>query len=142
MIVWDKKFKTGSDTIDRQHQMLIDHLNQLESLLWDVNPTKETCEFMVVLMGFLESYTKEHFQFEEDCMERHRCPVHARNKQAHGEFIKFFEEFRESYHRQGLKPEVVRTLHQTISAWIEGHMLQVDTHLKPCLKAGARKDVN
>jgi hemerythrin len=103
-------------------------------MLAETNPTKDECDFLIHLVQFLEDYTKEHFQFEEGCMERHRCPVHAQNKAAHAEFIAFFEQFRESYHHQGFRPEIVRTLHQTISAWIQGHILQVDMHLKPCLK--------
>jgi len=135
MIVWNEKLKTGDDEIDRQHQTLIDKINQLELMLTDTNPTKEECEFLIHLVTFLESYTKEHFQFEENCMERYRCPVHARNKAAHQEFLKFFEEFRESYRHHGFRPDVIRTLHQTVKSWIEGHILQVDMQLKPCLKA-------
>src|SRR6185312_9161855 len=126
MIVWDEKLKTGSDEIDKQHQGLIDQINQLELMLTETNPTKEECEFLIHLVTFLEAYTKEHFQFEEDCMERHRCPAHAKNKLAHAEFMKFFEQFRESYHHQGFRPEIVRTLHEAMSMWIKGHILQVD----------------
>ena len=135
MIIWNDEHKTGSDEIDRQHRTLIDNINQLECLMNETNPTKEACEFLIGLVGFLEAYTKEHFQFEEDCMERHRCPIHERNKQAHAEFMKFFEQFRESHRTRGFRPEVVRTLHQTISSWIKEHILQLDVQLKPCLKA-------
>jgi len=135
MIEWNKQLRTGSETIDGQHQMLIHNINHLECLLTETNPTKETCDFLLHLIDFLESYTEKHFRFEEDCMERHRCPVHAANKHAHQEFMEFFRQFKELSRHKGFRPDVVRTLHQTISLWIEEHILNVDIHLKPCLKA-------
>ena len=116
--------------------MLIQNINPLECLLTETNPTKETCAFLIDIVDFLEAYTEEHFRFEEGCMERHRCPAHTANKQAHEEFLAFFKQFKEDTRRKGVRPDAVRTLHQTISRWIEEHILLVDTQLKPCLKAG------
>lgn len=135
MIAWNEQLKTGSETIDQQHQMLIHNINHLECLLAETNPTRETCDFLIQLVNFIESYTEKHFRFEEDCMERHRCPVHAENKQAHETFMAFFKEFKEDVRHKGLNPNLVRTLHETISQWIERHILKVDTQLRPCLKA-------
>lgn len=140
MIEWNEQFKTGSDTIDQQHQMLIHNINHLECLLTETNPTRETCGFLIDLIDYLESYTERHFRFEEDCMEKHRCPAHAKNKQAHGEFMAFFKLFKEETRHKGFRPDAVRTLHQTISLWIEEHILIVDIQLKPCLKAQAARD--
>lgn len=136
MIIWNENLKTGFDEIDRQHQTLIDNINQLECLLEQTNPTREHCEFLIQLVTFLESYTKKHFNFEEDCMERHSCPIHEQNQQAHAEFLYYFEQFRENHRRHGFRSDVIRNLHQTISWWIEEHILQVDTQLRPCLKTG------
>ena len=136
MIIWNDQFKTGSDTIDQQHQMLIQNLNHLECMLAETSPTKETWAFLINLVDFLEGYTRQHFRYEEGCMEQHRCPAHAANKQAHVEFMAFFKQFREDTRRKGIQPDAVRTLHQTISRWIQEHILAVDTQLKPCLKAG------
>jgi hemerythrin len=138
MLVWNENYKTGSDTIDQQHQMLIHNINHLECLLTETNPTKETCDFLIEFVNFLEAYTGRHFRFEEECMEIHRCPAHAINKQAHQAFMAFFKQFKEDIRRKGFRPDTVRTLHQTISLWIEQHILQVDMQLKPCLKAGRR----
>ena len=136
MIEWNEQFKTGSDTIDQQHQMLIHAINRLEALLAETNPNRENFEFLIGLAGYLESYTQKHFQFEEDCMERHRCPAHAANREAHKKFIAFVQQFKEDVRRKGIRPEVLRALHETMSRWIEEHILRVDTQLRPCLKAG------
>jgi len=136
MIVWNEQFKTGSDTIDREHQLLIHNINYLECLLTETNPTKETCDFLLHLIDFFESYIVEHFRFEEDCMEKHRCPVHAANKSAHEMFMAFFKQFKEDIRHKGFRPDVIRTLHRTMNQWIQEHILRVDTQLKPCLKPG------
>lgn len=135
MVIWTEQFATGSDTLDQQHRLLINNLNLLESLLADTNPSREQGEFLIHLVDFLESYANTHFKFEEECMERYRCPAHAQNKQAHAQFMGFLREFKERCRVQGLRPEVLQSLYQRLSSWVEGHILGVDTRLRPCIKA-------
>ena len=135
MIVWNEQFKTGSDALDKQHQMLISNINHLEALLTDTNPTRESCEFLIHLVDFLESYAKRHFQDEEECMRLHRCPAHAKNKADHTVFIAFIARFKAEVRYKGLRPESLANLHQSMSQWIQEHILQVDTQLLPCLNA-------
>ena len=137
MILWHDQFTTGSSTIDQQHRMLIYNINHLECMLTDTNPTLEECEFLIRLVSFLEAYAEKHFKFEEGCMESYRCPVHAKNQQAHEVFLMFFQRFKERTKAEGFRPDVLRVLHQTISLWIQEHILQVDTQLKPCIAAAA-----
>ncbi len=136
MILWDKQMETGSRTIDEQHRMLINNLNHLECMLNATNPTREECEFLIQLVNFLESYAEKHFRFEEQCTERYRCPMHAKNKDAHGMFLTLFQRFKERCKTEGLRPDMIRALHQTLSLWIQEHIVKIDTQLKPCLKEG------
>src|SRR5690348_18311506 len=136
MVIWTERFATGSETLDQQHRLLINNLNLLESLLADTNHSREQGEFLIHLVDFLESYAITHFKFEEECMERYRCPVHAQNKQAHAQFMEFLREFKEHCRAQGLRPDVLRSLYQRLSSWVEEHLLGVDTQLRPCIKAG------
>lgn len=135
MIEWSEQFKTGSDTIDQQHQMLIHAVNRLEGLLAETNPSRENYDFLIGLVSYLESYTQTHFRFEEECMERHRCPAGAANRQAHKTFVGFVQQLKEDTRRKGIRPAALRTLHRTMSQWIEEHILRMDTQLRPCLKA-------
>lgn len=135
MIEWNEQLKTGSDALDQQHQMLIYNINHLEYLLSETNPDVRTCDFLIHLVDYLESYTKTHFRFEEDCMQRHRCPIHEKNRQAHQLFMGHFQQFKEDIRHHGIRPEAFRALHLAMRQWIEEHILQVDTQLKPCLKA-------
>ena len=103
MIIWNEQFATGSDTLDQQHRLLINNLNLLGSLLTDTNPNREQGEFLIQLVDFLESYAHTHFSFEEQCMEKYRCPAHAKNKQDHEQFLKFLREFKERCRAEGLR---------------------------------------
>ena len=134
MVLWSQKFTTGSPNLDYQHQTLIDNINQLEQLLQVTNPSRQDCEFIIELVDYLEAYADKHFKFEEGCMETYRCPVHAKNKAAHGQFLAFFQQFKEHNKTVGFRHELLLELHATISQWIEGHILQVDTHLRKCIK--------
>jgi len=135
MVLWNEKFATGSRVLDQHHRTLIDNINHLEEMLTITNPTREDCEFMMNLVDFLEKYADMHFNLEEECMARFRCPAHAKNKKAHDGFLKFFRDFKEHNKAEGFRAKILVDLHETISRWIEEHILQVDTRLKPCIKA-------
>jgi len=134
MVEWTEQFATGLDMLDQQHRMLIANINHLETLLTSLNPTREEAEFLVHLVDFLRAYAQSHFRFEEDCMEKYRCPAHAENKLAHEQFLKFFNEFEQRSRGQGFRPDLLRGLHKKLSAWIHDHILRVDTRLRSCIK--------
>ena len=135
MILWNEQFETGSRTIDRQHRTLINNVNQLGEILASTNPTLKECNFLIQLVSFLEAYAENHFKFEENCMERYRCPAHQQNQEAHNQFRAFFHRFKERQRAEGFRPELLKDLHQMASAWIENHILRVDTQLRPCIKS-------
>jgi hemerythrin len=137
MVIWNEKFETGSSKVDLDHQMLINNINHLEGMLTNSNRTREECDFLLHLVGFLEAYAEMHFKYEEDCMQRYRCPAYHQNKEAHQQYRDFFQGFRRRYKAEGFRPEVLKELHQAASAWIENHILTVDIQLKPCLKGAA-----
>jgi len=134
MLEWTEQFATGHDTIDMQHRMLFNYINRLEGLLVITNPSVEECEFIIRLVGFMETYVDAHFRHEEQCMESYKCPVAAHNKDAHREFLAFFREFKERYSAEGFRPAVLAELHQSVDEWIRSHILQIDSQLRPCLK--------
>ena len=134
MVQWNEQFATGSSQLDQQHLMLINNINHLEGLLTVSNPSRDECEFLLHLVDFLESYANTHFIYEEQCMERYRCPAHKKNQQAHEQFRRYFQDFKERNKVAGFRREIVLELHQAVSRWIEEHILRVDTLLKPCIK--------
>ena len=114
--------------------MLINNINHLEGMLASTQSDREKCAFLMHLIDFLGSYATTHFEFEEQCIARHRCPAHQKNKEAHQQFKAFFQSFRERYRAEGFRPEVLKSLHLTASVWIQEHILQIDTQLRPCIQ--------
>jgi len=133
MLLWDDKFATGSPTIDEQHRQLIRHLNQFEGLLVQTNPTVQEIAFIIQFLEFLENYVADHFSFEEKCMESYRCPAHAKNVEAHAHFKQLFQRFKTHTQKDGFRLAMLVELNQTINAWVQDHILRVDTQLKPCI---------
>jgi hemerythrin-like metal-binding protein len=131
MLTWNEQFATGSVLVDTQHRMLIEKINQLEELLNGPPPSKAACD---VLLNFLGTYVGTHFKFEEGCMERMKCPVHAQNKQAHEAFLGMFTKFKERYLAEGPKPALLKSLQTFASEWINNHILNVDIKLRTCIK--------
>ncbi len=132
MLLWTEQFATGSPTIDEQHRQLIRHINQLEGLLVQTNPTSKDVAFLIQFLDFLENYVDSHFSYEEKCMESYRCPAHAKNQQAHENFKQLFRRFKSHTQKEGFRLEMLVELNQTINAWVQDHILRVDVQLRPC----------
>ena len=137
MVHWTEQFTTGSVALDRQHQTLIENINLLETKLLISSPSRQDYESIMQVVDFLEVYADAHFKAEEECMAAYRCPAHAKNKQAHAEFLEFFRDFKEHNRAKGFPREIVATLHEVTSRWIAEHILHVDTQLKSCVKSSA-----
>jgi hemerythrin-like metal-binding protein len=133
MIIWTKDFETGSETLDQQHQLLIDHINLLEMQLHKSNPTSEEVEFAIHLVDYLEAYANIHFQAEEHCMAVYSCPVHHQNQAEHGRFRGFINNYKHLSETQGFRDELLCDLHAAVEQWIQEHILKLDTQLKPCI---------
>ena len=133
MLIWSEQYSTGSPTIDGQHRQLFEHLNQLEGLLIRTNPNTEDIAIITQLLDFLENYIATHFSYEEGCMESYRCPAHQKNKETHEHFKQMFQRFKTRTQKEGFRFLMLVELNQTINAWVEDHIMRVDTQLKPCI---------
>ncbi len=140
MLQWSTQFETGHTLIDSQHQMLISYFNRLESMATNRSPSRQEEEFLLNLVNFVETYSVVHFKHEEGCMLRHRCPACAENKEAHGQFLAFFRQFKLRFETEGCRPELVHELQEACATWIQQHILKIDLQLKPCLPPGPATD--
>jgi hemerythrin-like metal-binding protein len=134
MLLWNEQFATGSRELDFQHQTLIDNINELETLLALPSPLPRDCDAMLSIVSFLERYAEKHFACEEHCMEYFRCPCRDQNQTAHNNFLKLFRPLKNRPTAEAFPRELVHSLHAAVKEWIEGHMLKVDSQLKPFIK--------
>jgi hemerythrin len=127
MLEWKSDYETGVLSIDEQHKVLFDHINQLGQLL-----EKEKIDRAEAhnLLTFLENYAKRHFNGEENCMARFRCPAYAKNKEDHALFLNMFEFYTGQDEITSTSKATLERLHQSMVWWINQHILKVDIQLK------------
>jgi hemerythrin len=136
MLLWSEQFATGVPTIDEQHRQLIRHVNQLEALLVNTNPSVEDVRCIADFVDFLGAYIDSHFGYEEECMARHSCPAYGKNQQAHQNFREMYEHFKVLTRKEGFRMEVLKELTGKINIWIQDHILRIDTQLNTCVQQG------
>jgi len=114
---------------------LFDNVNRLEGLLDQTNFNRQEMEFILSIVNFLESYAKEHFKLEEECMNRFNCPVHQINQEAHRHFLVAVETYQNKCRTHGFRLEVLKELHQFMHDWLKHHIMGIDVQLKSCIAA-------
>lgn len=128
-LVWKDEMTTGVVELDAQHKYLIDFFNDLGySIQKRYDP-----EDITKVLKVMKYYVEWHFQKEEECMLRYRCPVAADNQKAHMVFIRKFRDFQKEYEVSGGSIELAIRIYEELSDWIVNHIMVVDTKLAPCV---------
>jgi hemerythrin len=129
LIQWSEKYATGLEEIDQQHKEIINQLNRLH----DAITAGLGKEVVAGILRFTEAYANKHFEFEETCMERHRCPVAQLNREQHGLFREKMAHSAQILESGDPTPEQVIALYRELRDWIQNHILKVDTNLRSCV---------
>ena len=130
MITWDDSMSTGVPLIDAQHKMLFQKFNEFSETLSGSTSREAAAE----MLDFLQFYATWHFGREEKCMAEYECPVAAKNKQAHAEFLATFDGFYQQWQTGTMIPELVSKTYMELEKWLVNHVLHTDTQLRPCVK--------
>ena len=128
-IAWDDSMASGDDLIDEQHRQLIDQINHLMQAM----VAKEGRTKLKSSLDFLQDYVVKHFGYEENCMEKHACPVARANKTAHATFVNNFLSLRSRIETEGPTAALAIELQQSLADWLVNHIRKIDTNLGACL---------
>ena len=90
---WSDSYATGIPRIDEQHKMIFQFAGDFRDALEEGRGEG----VYGTLLKSLGLYIRTHFGFEEQCMERFRCPVAALNKEAHAQVAESFATFEARY---------------------------------------------
>ena len=129
-LVWDDKYSTGDEEIDKQHMQLFTYLDDLEQHIKDGASEK-------YVKGFLNAlglYTRSHFCYEEICMRKNQCPVAEKNKVQHAKLLKAFSDAQQRFDIEGVSDELLMQLRNFPTSWLVNHIMKIDVHLKACVK--------
>jgi len=129
LIRWSEKYNTGVAEIDEQHKEIIAQLNRLH----DAVVSGLGKDVITDILEFAGEYAAKHFSFEENCMNKYRCPAARENQLAHEAFIKRFEEIRKLLDEQDVDSKVVLDVYKELRDWIKTHIMKIDTNLKTCV---------
>lgn len=139
--VWDERFVTGIEIVDRQHQHLVNVVNQVGDMLLGGNQVSDAT--LQGLFKQLADYAVQHFADEEHLMKEHgldprHTEVHTRH---HKDFIQQVVSMWKSRATMKNPAEVV---HGFLTAWLTFHILSEDqdmAHQIALVKAGKTPDV-
>lgn len=135
-ILWRPAMAIGDDTVDTDHQHLVDLINTVELTL-------HASEGEASLAGALDAlsvYTKEHFEREETLMRVIGYQRLAEHREAHHKLRSRLVEIRrhiEEAKATVAPPHEVQKLLDLLRSWLLDHVIKEDMLLKPAL-AGRR----
>lgn len=129
---WKDEFSTGIERLDEQHRMLFQMTGDFHLALEEGRGERT----YGLLLGLLSEYSLAHFEFEEKCMERHRCPVAEQNRAAHQGFLRMLGDFRLRHESRGYRVEDAHELIDALERWLEGHICRIDSRLRASVNEG------
>lgn len=80
---WDDSFSVGIKSIDKQHQKLIDSLNDFYAHI----ESKSNDELIGSLLSEMRNYVEHHFATEEMYFKNYNYPEYEKHKREHTKFI-------------------------------------------------------
>jgi hemerythrin len=129
LIAWDASFSVKVEMIDKQHQMLVQMVNELNNAMLNGNE-KET---IGKLIDKLITYAAMHFAREEHYFDTLGYPETDVHKQQHDDFEKKVSSFEADFKadRQSLSQDIM----QFLSNWLVEHIKGSDKKFGPFLTA-------
>lgn len=117
-ILWSPDLDTGIEVIDRQHQRIVDYINQIEAL-------KDHHDRRVIkqVLDDLVDYTQSHFAFEESLQEEAGYKYAKPHQKVHLLFIRRVNEYQQRF---ALGQDITDELHQVLVSWLINHIRRDD----------------
>ncbi|WP_291328994.1 bacteriohemerythrin [Desulfovibrio sp. UCD-KL4C] len=128
LIKWNDSLLLGIDEIDSQHKQLVKLINLLNGAMSQSKGNNVLAE----IFKELREYTVNHFEFEEDMLEKHGYEDIAQHKEIHvdlvAQVIKFENDFKSN------KIAISSELMTFLKHWLTEHIKGIDTKYVPTIK--------
>jgi hemerythrin len=130
---WDSSFSVDVAEIDKQHQKLVEMINNLN----DAMKQGKGKDVLVKTFGELFTYAGNHFATEEKYFEKFKYPAAASHKLEHTNFVKKVSELKDGFDsgKMSLTIEVMNFLKD----WLKGHIQGTDKKYGPFFNANGLK---
>jgi len=127
LLTWNSTYSVGVKSIDSQHTVLFDTLNDLHGAMM----TGQASTLTGPILKKLITYTREHFTAEEAMLANTKYPGLAEHKIKHRDLIKQVEDYSARFDRG----EITLNLHllNFLRDWLTNHIQKVDHEYGPWL---------
>ena len=122
-ITFDDNLITGNDTIDTQHEELINRIQQFVAACESGDGKVKA----IKMLDYLDEYTDFHFKEEEALQEKAEYPDRGKHHEKHEEFKKTIQELYEYLHdSEGPTDQFSELVHRNVVDWLFGHIKTFD----------------
>ena len=83
LIEWNDKLSVKINSIDDEHKVLIDMINEF----YDKIKSKEPVDLILILIAKMKNYTVVHFTTEENYFKKYDYPGYDKHKKEHDTFV-------------------------------------------------------
>ena len=127
LITWDGSYSVNIADIDRQHQKLMEMINDLDAAM----RSGKGKEVLANIIHGLVTYTRTHFTTEESYFDKFGYADASSHKLEHSNFVRKVSQFKDDFEkgRIGLSIEVMNFL----SDWLKNHIKGTDKKYDPFL---------
>jgi hemerythrin len=124
MYEFKEEFRTGIESIDKEHEKLFEIANRIyETLMDEFIPDKY--DYIVEILEELTEYAATHFEHEEAYMMSIRYKKLISQKAEHNEFIEKISEYNLDEVDENQK-DVILELLEFLNDWLIHHILESD----------------
>ena len=133
LINWESSFSVNVAEIDRQHQVLVGLINDLN----DAMKEGKGKDILMKILDELINYTATHFKFEEKYFDQFEYPNKDAHKLAHKNLVREVVSFKTDFQsgKFGLTVEVLNFL----VSWLKNHILVEDKMYTTCFNNNGLK---
>jgi hemerythrin len=132
-LVWTTDLNTGINIIDKQHQRIVEYINELD----DARKSGHKMEDLGRVIDETVDYTLSHFAFEESMQEDAHYPFLKAHKRVHEMFVKRVADLQ---HRFSLGEDVSEDLHKMLFTWLFSHIKRDDADYVEYVKKNIHQD--
>ena len=136
MVDFTKELLIGIEHIDKQHETLIEYVNNLISIGSEAANQEE----IEKSLAFLGTYVIKHFADEEAFQKMIGYPQYERHCKQHMDFIEVYRVFVDNYKKNGHSSKFVEIFKNTIVAWVAKHVMVEDKSIGKYYRKIKNKD--
>jgi len=123
-IIWDESFSVGVDDLDKQHQELINMINQLI----EKEDTSVHSEIVSETLTEMTQYMDYHFKTEEKYLADSGYPDYSLHRKQHDLFMEQTIEFCQKIMSNDTKTPA--EIYSFLMSWLTNHILKSDMQYK------------